>query len=117
MAIEVNDKAHFDELIKEGVVLVDFWAERCGPCRMLWPIIEEVSDDLGDKVKVLKVDVDKNQELAAKYEIRSIPSVFIFKNGEAQINIVWVNQKSVYIDKIEELIKDINETEELANAA
>lgn len=103
MAIEVKDKTQFDELIKDGVVLVDFWAERCGPCRMLWPIIEEVSEELGDKVKVLKVDVDSNQELASKYEIRSIPSVFIFKNWEPQINIVWVNQKSVYIDKINEL--------------
>lgn len=106
MAIEVNDKAQFDELIKDGIVLVDFWAERCSPCRMLWPIIEEVWEDLGDKVKVLKVNVDTNQQLSAQYEIRSIPSVFIFKNGEAQTNIVWVNQKSVYVDKIEELIKE-----------
>lgn len=104
MAIEVKSKVQFDELIKDWIVLVDFWAEWCSPCRMLWPIIEEVSMELGDKVKVIKVNVDFNQDLAGEYQIRSIPSVFLFQNGEAKLNLVGVNPKSVYIDKINELL-------------
>ncbi|MDC2965719.1 thioredoxin [Alphaproteobacteria bacterium] len=63
-------------------VLVDFWAEWCGPCKMLGPILEEISEDLKDKLRVVKVNLDENQDLAMKYSIRSIPTLLLFKGGE-----------------------------------
>ena len=63
-------------------VLVDFWAEWCGPCKMLGPILEEISKDLKDKLQVVKVNLDENQDLAMKYSIRSIPTLLLFKKGE-----------------------------------
>ena len=63
-------------------VLVDFWAECCGPCKMLGPILEEISVDLKDKLQVVKVNLDENQDLAMKYSIRSIPTLLLFKGGE-----------------------------------
>ena len=63
-------------------VLVDFWAEWCGPCKMLGPILEEISKDLKDKIQVVKVNLDENQDLAMKYSIRSIPTLLLFKKGE-----------------------------------
>ena len=63
-------------------VLVDFWAEWCGPCKMLGPILEEISKDLKDKLQVVKVNLDENQDLAMKYSIRSIPTLLLFKEGE-----------------------------------
>ena len=62
-------------------VLVDFWAEWCGPCKMLGPILEEISEDLKDKLQVVKVNLDENQDLAMKYSIRSIPTLLLFKDG------------------------------------
>ena len=62
-------------------VLVDFWAEWCGPCKMLGPILEEISEDLKDKLQVVKVNLDENQDLAMKYSIRSIPTLLLFKGG------------------------------------
>ena len=63
-------------------VLVDFWAEWCGPCKMLGPILEEISKDLNDKLQVVKINLDENQDLAMKYSIRSIPTLLLFKEGE-----------------------------------
>ena len=63
-------------------VLVDFWAEWCGPCKMLGPILEEISKDLKDRLQVVKVNLDENQDLAMKYSIRSIPTLLLFKKGE-----------------------------------
>ena len=63
-------------------VLVDFWAEWCGPCKMLGPILEEISTDLKDKLQIVKVNLDENQDLAMKYSIRSIPTLLLFKEGE-----------------------------------
>ena len=79
-------KGKFDELINSDTpVLVDFWADWCGPCHMLAPVIKEVASDLSGKVKVIKIDVDKNQAIAGKYQIRSIPTMILFQNG----NPVW----------------------------
>jgi thioredoxin 1 len=66
----------------EGLTVVDFWAEWCGPCRMIAPALEEIAGSLGDKVKILKLNVDENPATAAKYGIMSIPTLMIFKNGE-----------------------------------
>jgi len=105
MALEVTD-ATFDEVVlkSEKPVLVDFWAAWCGPCRMLTPIVEELSQDFKDNVVIAKVDVDANQEFAAKYGVRNIPTVLIFKGGEIVDKQVGVAPKATYTEKLEALI-------------
>ncbi len=102
MAYEFTD-ANFQEkaLDTEGVSVVDFWAEWCGPCRMISPIIEELSKEYDGKVTVGKVNVDHNPEVSMKYGIRSIPTVLILKNGEVVDKQVGVTTKKVLVDKIE----------------
>ena len=82
--IEIRDEVSFnsDVLNSEKPVLVDFWAEWCGPCKQLAPTVETVAAEKSETLKVCKMDVDSNREIAAKYGIRSIPSLIIFKNGE-----------------------------------
>ena len=97
MALEITD-ATFDNIVlqSEKPVLVDFWAAWCGPCRMVGPIIDELSNDYDGKAIVGKVDVDSNQEFAAKYGVRNIPTVLLFKNGELVDRKVGVSPKQVY---------------------
>jgi thioredoxin 1 len=84
MAVEkVSDATFESEVLKaSGPVVVDFWAEWCGPCRMIAPALDEISSSLGDKVKIVKLNVDESPNTAAKYGIMSIPTLMIFKNGE-----------------------------------
>jgi thioredoxin len=84
MAVEkVSDATFESEVLKaSGPVVVDFWAEWCGPCRMIAPALDEISTTLGDKVKIVKLNVDESPNTAAKYGIMSIPTLMIFKNGE-----------------------------------
>jgi|TARA_B000000532_G_scaffold116679_1_gene93677 thioredoxin 1 len=79
-------------------VLVDFWAEWCGPCKMLGPILEEISEDLKDKLQVVKVNLDENQDLAMKYSIRSIPTLLLFKEGELVDTKVGLLPKSDLVE-------------------
>jgi thioredoxin 1 len=80
---KVSDATFETEVLKSGgPVVVDFWAEWCGPCKMIAPALDEISSSLGDKVKIVKLNVDENPEVAAKYGIMSIPTLMIFKNGE-----------------------------------
>ena len=81
-------------------VLVDFWAEWCGPCRLLTPTIEELASELGESAKVGKLNVDENPETAAKYQISSIPSVLIFKDGELVETLVGAQSKQRYQDAL-----------------
>jgi len=80
---KVSDATFESEVLKaSGPVVVDFWAEWCGPCRMIAPALDEISGSLGEKVKIVKLNVDENPNTAAKYGIMSIPTLMIFKNGE-----------------------------------
>ena len=81
-------------------VLVDFWAEWCGPCRLLTPTIEELASELGESAKVGKLNVDENSETAAKYRISSIPSVLVFRDGELVETLVGVQSKQQYRDAL-----------------
>jgi thioredoxin 1 len=81
-------------------VLVDFWAEWCGPCRFLTPTIEELASELGESANIGKLNVDKNPETAAKYRINSLPSVLVFKDGELMETLVGVQSKQRYLDAL-----------------
>lgn len=106
MAIAVND-TNFDELVLNAgkPAMVDFWAEWCGPCKMMLPIVEEVSEEYADKLFVAKVDVDTCQAIAMKYGIRNIPTILFFKDGNVVDKQVGAVQKSALIAKIESIIK------------
>ena len=98
----VTDKNFEAEVLKSNLpVLVDFWAEWCGPCRMISPIVEEIAKDLKGKLKVAKVNVDESQELAAKFNIMSIPTLLVFKNGEVVDQIIGAMPKAQLLAKIQ----------------
>lgn len=101
MALELTD-ANFEETIASGKpVLVDFWAEWCGPCRMVGPIVEELSNDYDGKAIIGKVNVDHNPEISSKYGVRNIPTILFFKNGEVVDKSVGAVPKNVLAEKIE----------------
>ncbi|MEP0480780.1 MAG: thioredoxin [Nonlabens sp.] len=105
MALEITD-ANFEETVlnSDKPVLVDFWAAWCGPCRMVGPIIDEVSTEYADKAVVGKMDVDANQEFAAKYGVRNIPTVLVFQNGEVVGRQVGVAPKDAYTEALDSLL-------------
>ncbi len=85
---------NFNETIKEGVTLVDFWAEWCGPCQQMLPILEDFAENQGDTMKVWKVNVDQSPELAASFRVMSIPTLIVFKDWQPVETMVWLKQKS-----------------------
>lgn len=96
---EINN-SNFNDETKEGIVLVDFWANWCGPCKMLTPVLEQLSSEMKD-VKFFKVNVDENGELAQQFRIASIPTVMIFKNGEVVDKMMGFKPKN----QVEEFLK------------
>lgn len=102
MTVEVND-SNFEEVVLKSnkLVIIDFWAEWCGPCRMVTPIIEEISEEYGGKVLVAKVDVDSNPGISSKLGIRNIPTVMFFKDGEMVDKQVGAVPKSNFVSKLE----------------
>jgi thioredoxin 1 len=103
--LEVNSASFEAEVINSELpVVVDFWAAWCGPCRMIAPIMEELAVTYDGKAKIAKLDVDSNQELAAKFRIMSIPNVLFFKGGEVVDQIVGAMPKQQFVDRIEKMI-------------
>ena len=96
--------ANFEEVTKEGVSMVDFWAPWCGPCRMIAPVIDELAGDFEGKANICKVNTDEEQDLAVKYGIRSIPTVLFMNNGEVVDQMVGASSKQAFADKINSLL-------------
>ena len=104
MALEVTD-ANFEELVNAGKPMVlDFWAEWCGPCRMVSPIIDELATEYEGKVTIGKMDVDNNNDVVAQFGIRNSPTVLFFKDGKLVDNQVGAAQKSAFVAKIDALL-------------
>lgn len=102
MAVTVTNENFKKEVLDaEGLVLVDFWAEWCPPCRALAPILEQVEQEVGDKVKIAKLNVDNNRELAMQYGIQGIPTNKLFKDGEIVESLVGLMPKDHYLSLID----------------
>ncbi len=105
MALEATDSNFEEQIIKsDKPALVDFWAEWCGPCRMISPIVAELAGELEGKAIISKLNVDENPEVCAKYGIRNIPTILFFKDGEVVDKQVGATQKNVLLDKLNALM-------------
>ena len=92
--LKITKENYETEVLKsDKLVLIDFYADWCGPCKMMSPIIDEIAEEVGDKIKVGKINVDENQELAMEYEVMSIPTIIILQNGEVKNSFVGVREK------------------------
>jgi len=105
MALELTD-SNFEEVVlkSEKPVIVDFWAEWCGPCRMIGPLVNEIGEEFKEKALVGKLDVDSNPGVSIKYGIRSIPTILFFKDGEVQEKQVGACPKSTLVKKLESIL-------------
>ena len=93
----------FDEEIKgsDVPVLVDFWAEWCGPCKMIAPVLEEIANENAGKIKIAKLNVDENLEISRRFEVMSIPTLILFKDGEPQMRLIGAKGKSQLVQELE----------------
>ena len=99
--LKIDEKNFENEVLKsDKPVIIDFYADWCGPCKMMSPIIDEISDELGGKIKVGKINTDENLELAQKYGIMSIPTIMIIKNGEISRTFIGVTDKDEIIEEV-----------------
>lgn len=99
--LRINNENFEEEVLKaDKPVIVDFYADWCGPCRMMSPIIDEIAEEKADSIKVGKVNVDENQDLAMKYQVMSIPTIVIIKNGQVEKTFVGVRSKSEILEAI-----------------
>ncbi len=101
--IELTEQ-NFDETIKDGIVMVDFWAPWCGPCRMVAPVIDKLAQEYAGKAKICKVNTDEQQELAGKFGIRSIPTILFYKNGQKVDEMIGAATEAAFKDKLDKLI-------------
>ncbi|MEM9632429.1 MAG: thioredoxin TrxA [Pseudomonadota bacterium] len=102
---QVTDASFETEVLKsDGPVVVDFWAEWCGPCKMIAPALEEISDEMDGQVKITKLNIDENQDMAMKYGVRSIPMLILFKDGEPMATQVGAAPKGKLSDWIKSAI-------------
>ena len=102
--IKLNESNFDREVTQDGKpVIVDFWAEWCGPCKMIAPLLDEIAREKADAVKVAKVNVDENQSLSLKYNIRAIPALLFFKNGQLRDQVTGVTSKKDLLNRIEAL--------------
>jgi thioredoxin 1 len=105
MALEVTD-SNFEQLMNSGKpVVLDFWAEWCGPCRMVSPIIDDLAEEYAGQVIIGKVDVDNNDKIVSGFGIRNIPTILFFKGGKVADKLVGAAQKPAFVEKIETLLK------------
>ena len=99
--ISLNENNFEEEVLKsEKPVLIDFWASWCGPCKMMSPVIDKIAEEMGDTVKVCKINIDEEQNLAVKYNVMSIPTFVVLKNGKEVSRSVGVQDKSEISDMI-----------------
>lgn len=106
MTAQVTDATFADEVLRsDKPVIVDFWAEWCGPCRMVGPVIDQIGEEYGDKVKVLKLDVENNPATAMKYGITSIPAIYVFKDGEVAKQTVGAKPKAALVQEFADFLK------------
>ena len=104
MALQFTDATFYEVLSNNTVVVADFWAEWCGPCKMVGPFIEQLAAEYEGKAAVGKIDIEENDDLATKYAIRNIPTVLFFKNGEVVDKMVGAAPKSAYEEKLKSLL-------------
>ena len=105
MALELTDSNFQNEVLEsDQPVLVDFWAAWCGPCRAIAPTIEQLADDFEGRAKIGKVDVDQNQQTAMQYNVRSIPTLLFFKDGQVVDQMIGAAPKKVLAEKLESLV-------------
>ena len=100
MAVKELNDSNFDSEIKKGVVMVDFWAPWCAPCRMVAPVLDELSVEYKDKLTIAKLNVDENSGAAGKYSVTSIPTLIIFKDGELVERAVGASPKQHYMNML-----------------